>query len=161
MPEPQPEGELMTIKESYISDNHEEKKEKLQEEKKEENLNTKDSTDNSREVEEKSNLFISRTEEDEDFKVHESTNKHDYDVITELESKMSMTSRESYFDEIESLFLSEPSWHKSSSWVKPVPHRVYKIKTVWSEINKFDTEVHRRYRHFLWLRKMLIKENEH
>lgn len=89
------------------------------------------------------------------------SSQHEFDVITELESKISTTSRESMFEEIQELYLGEPKWFKSSSWVKPMPHRVYKIKTVWSEINRFDTEVRRRYRHFTWLRKMLLKDFEH
>lgn len=72
-----------------------------------------------------------------------------------------MSVREINFNDIQELYLSEPGWVKSSSWVKPVPHRVYKVKTIWCEVNKFDTEVHRRYRHFIWLRKMLIREFEH
>jgi hypothetical protein len=90
----------------------------------------------------------------------ESTSHREYDIISELESKLSITSRDTYVEEIQQLLLGEPKWAKSSSWVKPMPHRVYKLKTVWTDVNKFDTEVRRRYRHFLWLRKMLIKEYE-
>jgi len=128
-----------------------------------ENSQTKDSTDKSAEIaDKKGSLFISRCEDDEEeSKVLKDSNKKDYDIITELESKVSLSSRGNAFEEIEAVYLGEPKWHKSSSWVKPVPHRVYKIKTVWSEVNKFDTEVRRRYRHFIWLRNMLVKESEH
>eukprot|EP00343_Euplotes_focardii_P002677 CAMPEP_0205806174 /NCGR_PEP_ID=MMETSP0205-20121125/9615_1 /ASSEMBLY_ACC=CAM_ASM_000278 /TAXON_ID=36767 /ORGANISM="Euplotes focardii, Strain TN1" /LENGTH=123 /DNA_ID=CAMNT_0053078563 /DNA_START=191 /DNA_END=559 /DNA_ORIENTATION=- len=123
MPQNLENEELLTINESYLKE--------LQENKRPENLNTKDSTDNSGEIEKKCNLFISRTEDEDEEKVRYTNQKDEYDEITDLESKMCMTSRETYFDEIEELYLSEPSWHKSSSWMKLVPHRVYKIKTIW------------------------------
>lgn len=125
---------------------------------------TKDDTERSEEiVDQKNPLFISRCEDDdeEEIKTLEVNTKQDYDIITDLESKASYSARGTAFDEIEAVYLGEPKWHKSSSWVKPVPHRVYKIKTVWSEVNKFDTEVRRRYRHFIWLRNMLVREFEH
>jgi len=129
-----------------------------------ENNLTKDSTDNSADdgaKDKKSSLFISRCEDDEESKMFNDSSQQEFDVITELESKISTTSRESMFENIQELYLGEPKWSKSSSWVKPMPHRVYKIKTVWSEINRFDTEVRRRYMHFIWLRKMLLKDFEH
>jgi hypothetical protein len=108
----------------------------------------------------KSNLFISRVEDEEEFKMLDTSSKQDFDVITEVESQLSHSTRESTFEVIQELYLGEPKWHKSSSWVKPMPHRVYKIRTVWCHMNRLDTEVHRRYSHFLWLQKLLIKEFE-
>lgn len=127
-----------------------------------ENLKTKDSSDNNSEEpgDKKSSLFISRCEDEEESKMISISTKQDYDIVSELESKASLTSRGGYHDAIKQLYLGEPKWSKSSSWVKPVPHRVYKIKTIWTEESKFDTEVRRRYSHFAWLRKMLIKEYE-
>ena len=100
-------------------------------------------------------------------------NKKEYDVISEQESELSVsvslnsisnsrchTARGNQ-EEVEELYLGEPKWAKSSSWVKPVPHRVYKVRAVWSYHTTFDTEVRRRYKHFVWLRKVLIKDYEH
>lgn len=108
----------------------------------------------------KVDMFISRNEEDEEYKTIDITSKQEFDVITEVESQLSQSTRESAFEVIQELYLGEPKWHKSSSWVKPMPHRVYKIRTVWSHLNRLDTEVHRRYSHFIWLQKMLITEFE-
>lgn len=129
---------------------------------KQENLKTKDSSDNNSEerADKKSSLFISRCEDDEESKMLGVSAKQDYDIVSDFESKASLTSRGGYHDAIKQLYLGEPKWSKSSSWVKPVPHRVYKVKTIWSEESKFDTDVRRRYSHFVWLRKMLIKEFE-
>lgn len=111
-------------------------------------------------------LFISRTEEDEELVqiLTEKSNK-DYDIISESESKLSMSYRGEWQEEVKELYLGEPKWSKLfdskvTLWKKVIPHRVYKIKTVWNQAGKFDTEVTRRYRHFLWLRKMLLKEFE-
>ena len=104
---------------------------------------------------------MSRMEDKEEVRMLDASYKQEFDVITEVDSKLSYTTRESTYDDIQELYLGEPRWHKSSSWVKPMPHRVYKIRTVWTKLNQFDTEVHRRYSHFIWLRKILIKEFEH
>lgn len=111
-------------------------------------------------------LFISRTEEDEELVQILTERSHkDYDIITESESKLSMSYRGECQEEVKELYLGEPKWSKlfdskATLWKKVIPHRVYKIKTVWQQAGKFDTEVTRRYRHFVWLRKMLLKEFE-
>jgi hypothetical protein len=118
--EPVPE---ITIDESLVKDEPENDEE--------ENLNTKESTENSGNQDKKSSFFPAKLEEE--MKFLDLSSRNDFDYIDDTESKMSLTSRELYMDEIKELYLGEPKWTKSSSWVKPVPHREYKLKTVWSE----------------------------
>jgi hypothetical protein len=124
-------------------------------------VNTKASAQTIIDVDINSNLFVSRMEDKEEVRMLDASCKEEFDVITEVDSKLSYTTRESTYDVIQELYLGEPRWHKSSSWVKPMPHRVYKIRTIWTKLNQFDTEVHRRYSHFIWLRKILVKELEY
>lgn len=121
----------MTIDESY--------KKEVEEEKAPEYQNTKDSTENSSEIEKSKHLFVSKTEDD-DWQLAGFHNrgqtlnakmKNHFDSISENESESCFTTQELEPEEIKDLFLSEPTWHPSSSWIKPMPHRQYKIKTIW------------------------------
>ncbi|CAI2385967.1 unnamed protein product [Moneuplotes crassus] len=114
------------------------------------------------------NLFISRIAE-EDIQALNSRDfsntlnpkmKNLFGDALDTQSEYCLTTQEVGYDEIKELFLSEPTWHSSSSWTKPMAHRQYKIKTIWCAAHNCDTEVRRRYSHFEWLREMLLKEYE-
>lgn len=122
---------------------------------------------------EKVTKFISKVEDEEEHKMFKSKNKHDFDYISDKDSEMSFSvsltssingrwrTASEREEEVKELYIDEPKWTKSSSWMKPMPHREYKIKAIWSNSSGFDTMVHRRYKHFVWLRNMLLKEYEH